>query len=330
MADSKLIQLAGSDRNPIQDEEFQALLKGSGYGYTVDGGKTNVAGFGFGGNNAMDQARSFFAGGKPMTQASAVGGSTLDATNAAQKAAMDARFAQNKAELQGFNDRYGAAVPAAINAASDKYQLGTLLGQTNALNTRIKTLGGNLDSSGAGGYASGAQVDRAINTKYMPTYQTAVQNFQTGSTLANQEAQMAVKPYEVEGNLLNDRLAREATGYTTQQQGELDALIAKMQTDAQLTIAEMNRMTALAQLEQDKYLREKEIALSKEIATINNTANEQNRYLNGSTFYDTQTGQWVKAPTSGTGNGTDITKYFNTSTSTGAGYTPPPTFRQTG
>ena len=72
---------------------------------------------------------------------------------AQQKIDTQNQFNQSKSDITDFNTRYGAAVPQVINDTSNKYQLGDLLGQTNALNTRVKDLQGNLTNQGAGGCA---------------------------------------------------------------------------------------------------------------------------------------------------------------------------------
>jgi hypothetical protein len=56
----QLAQLAATDRNPIQERDYQNLLTQNKVPFTVENGKANVTGFGVGGNNFGDQARSFF------------------------------------------------------------------------------------------------------------------------------------------------------------------------------------------------------------------------------------------------------------------------------
>lgn len=213
---------------------------------------------------------------------------------AKQKAETDARFTQNKQDLAGFNTRFSDAVPKIIDDTSKKYELGKLLGISTGLGTRVADLRGNLSGTGAGGYANASQVDKAVSTRYLPQYNQAVSNLQTGTALAQNEQTTLLKPFEVESNLLNDRLAREATGYSQDQQRELDGLLERMRLGNALTIEEMRRATTLAQLEQDKYLKEKELAAAKQ---------EDNRYLSGTSFYDTATGKWVTKPSTGGADG---------------------------
>lgn len=72
MADTALIQLAGSDRNPIQEQEYQNLLKSSNIPFELRGGKAFVEGFGSGGNDFGSQARAFFGQGGQAFAPSAI------------------------------------------------------------------------------------------------------------------------------------------------------------------------------------------------------------------------------------------------------------------
>lgn len=218
---------------------------------------------------------------------------------AKQKQETDARFASNKQELGDFNTRYGAAVPQAINDTQNKYQIGELLGQTNALGSRVKDLRSNISGAGAGGYANANQVDAAINTKYLPAYQSATENLQRGSTLAQNEESMLLQPYQMEASMLNDRLSREASGYSQEQERELSTLIGQMNAGIQLTQAQMQQATQLAQLEQGKYEFEKQLQASKDATQIIEVGGRK-------LLVNSATGQTVKdlgSSASGSGNG---------------------------
>ena len=181
----------------------------------------------------------------------------LDAKTAAQKAETDARFASNKAELGAYNTKFGEAVPKIMDETYSKYAIPDQVGGVNALNSRIKDLQFNTSGSGAGGYASGAQVDKALQLNYLPNFNTAAQNLNNSLGAAQSEIGTRLTPYQVEGNLLSERIAREATGYSTQQQRELDVLLTQYQTGVQMAENEKNRMNQLAiqekEFEQLKY-----------------------------------------------------------------------------
>lgn len=223
-----------------------------------------------------------------------------EALLAKQKAETEARFLQGKNDITDFTNRYKVAVPQIVNDTSAKYGLDTLLGQANSLNTRVKTLQGNLNNAGAGGYANAGQVDAAVNSRYLPAAQTAVTNLQTGTALAQNEENQLFKPYDVEGAMLTERLAREATGYTAEQNRELDALIAQLNAGVSLTTAQIQRATALA-------TAEKNYQQAIEVAKLNNptttTTNAKDRYISiGDGLYDVQTGNIIQKPKTGTGS----------------------------
>ena len=89
---------------------------------------------------------------------------------------------------------------------------------------------------------------------------------------------------------MNDRLAREATGYSQEQQRELDGLLAAIKNGTDLTTAQMDQAVRLAQIESDynKALEVAKIGAAKPA--------DQNRYItlgDGAMLFDTQTGQIV-------------------------------------
>lgn len=218
-----------------------------------------------------------------------------DSYNAAQKAITDHLAQQttdfNNLKTQGQSDvtdflgRYKAAVPGIISSTSDKYNLPGQTNYVNALNTRIKTLTGNLDNSGAGGYASGNQVDKAVNSRYLPLYEAGVTNLGTSTTQAQNEETQLIQPYQTEGQMLNDRLAREMTGFTTEQQTELTALIGQLNAGEQLTATQLTNANDLAKAQ---------LAYKQAIdsATISN--NKPQQVTPGSYIYDPASGKYTK------------------------------------
>ncbi len=213
------------------------------------------------------------------------GGSTAAPTPAGAPAganadALNARFATDKNDVTSFLTKYQGAVPGIINDTSAKYSIPGQMEGVNALNTRVKTLQGNLDNSGGGGYSNASQVDSAINSRYLPQYSTALQNLNTSAVLAQTEEGQLTKPYEAEGQLLNDRLAREMTGYTAEQQRELDGYVARLRAGTDLTMNERDNANKLA-LAQKSYQ-----------ATIDaqKLQNQNVTLSGGSTYYNPATG----------------------------------------
>lgn len=221
-----------------------------------------------------------------------------------QKTATDARFAANKQELGDFINKYSSAVPQIIQDTYKEFNVGDLLGYANALNTRIQDLKGNLTSEGAGGYASAGQVDKALNTNYLPRFLSASENANRAATIAQGQVGYRVAPFQTEASLLNDRLARENTGYTQQQQNELTLLLQKLNDQQQMTMAEYNRATELAVGEQryNQELRLLEEKFKNDKALSSASTTNKDRYLSlgsGSSVFDMQTGKIIyKNPTS--------------------------------
>lgn len=285
---STCLQLYPVDRRYYEDTRLQMLEK-----IGQSGGRNPIQ------ETEYQTLKSQFAATDPATIAQkqlADQQKALTDQAAANKLATDARFDANKAELGNFVNKYQTEVPGIINDTSNKYQLGTLLGQTNALNTRVKDLSGNLTNS-ATGYANAGQVDKAINSNYLPRYQTAVQNLQTGTQLAQNEENTLLQPYQVEGSLLNDRLAREATGYSQDQQNQLDVLIQNMNAGISLTTAQMQQATELARLEQQKEQYESDLSYKKQ-QDSQAQADVSKDYIDvgNGTLYNVRTGQFIRSP----------------------------------
>jgi len=183
-------------------------------------------------------------------------------------------------DITDFLTRYNTAVPKIISDVSSKYALPDQQAGVNALNTRIKTLQGNTDNSGAGGFASAGQVDSALNSRYLPQYSTALSNLTNSTALAQNEEGQLEKPYETEASMLNDRLTREMTGFTAEQQNALAALTAKLNAGVTLTKDEMDNANALA-VAQEQY----------QAAVESQKIQSQNQTLpTGSTYYNPVTG----------------------------------------
>lgn len=133
-----IAQLAATDRNPAQETQYQQLLQQAGIPFTVQGGKTNVQGFGFGGNGTGPQAESFFGVGG--------GASTSSATNTAldaMKQAQAFQVAQNQPAIQTLQSQ--------AQSLPDKYAalLNEIKGAgTVATNYGIRAAGENLAARG--------------------------------------------------------------------------------------------------------------------------------------------------------------------------------------
>lgn len=201
----------------------------------------------------------------------------VDSTLAAQQAARDKAYQGYTDQLNGAINSYMGAVDPAIQAADAKYNVTGLSNLANNLGTRVSQLQTNSNGEGAGGYASSDQVDAAVNSRFMPAYNQAVTNLNSGSQLAQNMVTQKLAPYTTQISTLNDQVAREMTGFTQGQQNELTALLNK----ASLSESEAQRAQDLA-LEEQKYQN------AVQVANISNRYYPD--YVNGGVI-DAQTGK---------------------------------------
>lgn len=117
--------------------------------------------------------------------------------------------------------------------------------------------------------------------------------------LGQADNERLLQPYQMEGKVLGERLAREATGYTQERQNELSVLLQKMQDQQQLTLAEMQRVQKLAD-DEKSFERQKElIRLGQQNDMEKLAAQNRNNPITvgaGASVYDPSTGQFKQAP----------------------------------
>ena len=90
------------------------------------------------------------------------------------------------------------------------------------------------------------------------------------------------KPYTTEKELLNDRLARETTLYSQDNQNELNALIAKINAGVTLSEGEKSRANQLAISEKNYQAQKDQLNARAPISTDT-----------GDWMWDSETGKWV-------------------------------------
>lgn len=230
----------------------------------------------------------------------------IDSMNAANKAANDTRFAQNRTDLTGAIGSYGTAAKGANDYVSDKYNLPGLVSNLNNLRTGAGQLQFNTEGTGAGGYASQNQVNNALTNVINPKMSLAASALGTASTAAQGEYANIIDPEKMKVSTLSDQIARESTGYSLEQKNELDSLLGQLSSIGTLGAAEMNRLTQLAQQE-NAY----QIAKEANATSIQNML-QQTKYLNvapGSSVVSTAAGSPVYSPggISPVGSGTAYT-----------------------
>lgn len=221
------------------------------------------------------------------------------ATLAAQKSALDVRVAADKQELGDYNARFASTVPAVQDEVYSKYRIPQQVDAVGALNTRIQQLktGAGMGET-AGGYANAGQVDKALQTGYIPAFNTAAGNLNTSLQVGQTEIGNRLLPISSEGKILTDRIARDRASYSQQDQNELDVLMQQYVTGTQLADNQIARMHQLAVNEQQYQNEIKKMERESELGG----GDEDKRYLSGGQFYDTQTGTWLTAPKSGINN----------------------------
>lgn len=209
------------------------------------------------GNGLADQAQqtgsSAISAFNPTAQANSVRSGFNDLAN------------QQQGTVQGFTNTYANAVAAnpdvrsLYNQANEQFGVPQLAQRANYLNTQVTNQLPMQQQLMRGFDANQNQVDNATNQalRYLQPQATAATNAsQTAQNLANQSVgygitqnQMNLLPVQQQGQMLNDVLARQATGYTTAAQSELQGYIDKMNAGVQLSQAEYQRANQLAQAE---------------------------------------------------------------------------------
>lgn len=229
---------------------------------------------------------------------------------AANRSDLTSLFGTQRGEDADYLARYRAAIAAMPSTASLAKSIGgelgidALRGNAQNLNNTLFQIPGTYTKATTGFGVNANQLSRIIGTKQTelaPSAALAAQNAQAaegnlntrlGYEKADQER--ALLPFEKESSMLETRHAREATGYTTAMQGELDAIIAKMNAGVTLSEGEKNRANQLS-------IAEKGYSNQLELAKLQN----KNNYMTvgeGSTVIDPATGKVIyKSPKSGTG-----------------------------
>lgn len=281
MGDSEFVQLSkvGDQRNPIQETRYQELLRAQGGG----GGFND---FGVGG------------------------------VLAGQRAAGDALLNRQSAEQNAFTDRFRSALfgqealPAMASRIGNELGLPDLQKGATYLNTQVANMPFTQRDLTRGFDVNQNQLNNLTNQKiYELTPALTTTNNALAAARASRDEQMGFNvaqqqkellPFNMERDFLADRMARETTLFSNENQNELTSILQKMNLGVQISEAEKNRAHELAMKERDYEFRRQELS-----------SQTPDRYLSGGQFYDTSTGQWITAPkTSGGGSSYgDINQY---------------------
>ena len=245
----------------------------------------------------------------------------LTDTVAKQRAGTSSFLAGQNTQSSDYLKRYTDFINSQEGATAMAGRIGGELGiptlQANATNLRnlVTNLPGTYSKATTGYDVNANQLNRIVGQKtseIAPALATAENSLATAS--AERTARMgfeqtdqakALLPYQTEKELLNDRLARETTLYSQDNQNELDALISKIQMGVTLSEGEKNRAQELATSERNYNLAKEQLnASSTQIIEIGGRKK----------LIDTRTGTVIKdlgSSTSGTGTG-NVGAYLGT------------------
>lgn len=253
-------------------------------------------------------------------------GSYTDPTVQSQRAAGQALLTNQNAATQDFLNRYTGAIngqetmSAMAKRLGEEQGLPQLRANATAINTTLRNIPTVQLSAARGNEITQNQLDRMVSNqqqKVAPLAEEATRQQQAAEGLVNEQMgyaqadqQKALLPYQMESSLLTDRLARETTMFTTQNQNELNALLTKISTGSQITQEEANRAQELS-------IAEKNFELEKQ--RLNSTQKtDSNPYMSvgeNSRIFNTTTGQFVGGGSTG-GTKATTTSYYTTKPTT--------------
>lgn len=215
----------------------------------------------------------------------------LEGKVAQQKSARTALNTAQNAQEQDYLNRYSGAIGGQESMEALSKRLGDELGlptlQQNALKLRetIRNLPTTYGKATRGFDVNQNQLDRIVGketARLSPAMATAEEALASATgTLdkrigfAQTDQAKALLPYQTESTLLQNRLAREATGFSEDNGRELDALISKMNAGITLSEGEKNRANALAVAEMNFNNQLKLQEQQQKFSTTNQTPNTQ-------------------------------------------------------
>lgn len=214
------------------------------------------------------------------------------ATTQAQKAATGTLLAGQDARTGDFLGRYTGAInsqPSTSAIASrigDELGLPTLQANARSLNTTLFNLPTTYSKATTGFDVNANQLARIVGQKQSelaPAAGLATQNALDAEKSINtrlgyetRDQDRALLPYQSEQTLLADRLARETSLYSQDNENELNAIISKMQAGIQISEAEKSRAQQLAMAEKEY---QNQLSLQKQSQSFTSDENRKNRLV---------------------------------------------------
>ncbi len=225
--------------------------------------------------------------------------------------------------LKRYTDFINSQEGASAMAERIGKELGIPTLQANAtmLRNTLTNLPGTYSKATTGFDVNANQLARVIGQKsselapVVSTAETALSgaqgNLATRMGYEQTDQAKALLPYTTEKDLLTDRLARETTLYTTDNQNELTGLINKINAGITLSEGEKNRAQELAISEKNYELEKQKIAASQTTGTADTSVIEvgKQKYL-----IDNATGKIISKYGSSSGGGSSLSSYFTSPT----------------
>lgn len=209
-----------------------------------------------------------------------------------QRAGTQGFLAGQQGATQDFLGRYTGAIGAQPTTSALAERIGNEVGlpqlqaNSRSLNQTLFNLPQTYSKATTGYDVNANQLARIIGQKQSelaPSAALASQNALTAqgdvnTRLGYEQADQAkaLVPYQTEQQLLTDRLARESTLYSQNNQHELDSIIAKMTAGVTLSEGEKNRAQQLATAEKSY---QTQLALQKQSQGFTSDENRKNRLL---------------------------------------------------
>lgn len=214
---------------------------------------------------------------------SGAAGSGLDAYMQGMPEKRNQFFTGQKGEVNDFVGRFTSAVRGQEPLTHMQSRIGREVGlpqlqqSANQLNTTLANIPSTYSGATRGFDVNSNQLDRIVGSKaagLAPTV-NAVNNSlgmaqnQVSTRMGMEQQQQAkeLAPYQSEQQLMNDRLSREAAGFTQESEGLLGGFIQKLQAGVSLSTGEQTRANqlAIAKLDYDarKYAADKQFEAAK-------------------------------------------------------------------
>jgi len=158
-----------------------------------------------------------------------------------------------RTEEEDFLNRFRTEYPGVLTSLEEQLGLPQLRQSAYDLSSTLTNIPTVQEGATRGFDVTANQLARIISSeqgKIAPLAQEAVRLAQFGEEEFGRQAEIALKPYETEIDLMKDRFARESTGFNQDAENRLNLLLTQIQEEGATNRATLSEATKLAQLEQ--------------------------------------------------------------------------------